>query len=46
MSGRRTLEIPGQEEMKTLLESLEIDLEQLEEEQQDNGGYEKMTMRS
>ena len=27
--------------MKTLLESLEIDLEQLEEEQQDNGGYEK-----
>ena len=29
------------EEMKTLLESLEIDLEQLEEEQQDNGGYEK-----
>ena len=26
---------------KTLLESLEIDLEQLEEEQQDNGGYEK-----
>ena len=29
------------EDMKTLLESLKIDLEQFEEEQQDNGGYEK-----